>query len=282
MNCIEVTSVSKTYGKVCALNDVSLRFEENKIYGLLGRNGAGKTSLLNIITGRIFADGGKVTIDGEQALENDAALRKVFFISEATLYPEGMKIKDIFKWTKLFRPEFDTAYAEKLTGMFELDTGKRVKELSTGFNSIFKLVTAMSSNARYLLFDEPVLGLDANNRDLFYRLLIEKYSENPCTIVISTHLIEEVSQIVEDVVIIKNGMIIKKEPREELLKNGYAVSGPAQMVEAYIAGKTVVGVDSLGGLKTACILGETGSDIPEGLVVSKLDLQRLFIQLTNS
>lgn len=282
MNCIEVSSVTKHYGSVCALNNVSLRFEEHKIYGLLGRNGAGKTTLLNTMTGRIFADSGTVTIDGAPALENDEAQRKVFFMSEATLYPEAMKIRDVFKWTKLFRPAFDLSYAEGLARQFELNVEKRVKGLSTGFNSIFKLITAMASNAPYLLFDEPVLGLDANNRDLFYRLLIEKYSENPCTIIISTHLIEEVSNVIEDIVIVKNGSIIKNEPREELLRQGYCVSGPAQTVEAYIAGKAVVGVDSLGGLKTACLLGTAGPDIPEGIEVSRMDLQRLFIQLTNS
>jgi ABC-2 type transport system ATP-binding protein len=282
MSCIEVNGITKHYGSVCALNNVSLRFEENKIYGLLGRNGAGKTTLLNIITGRIFADGGEVMIDGAPAPENDEAQQKVFFMSEATLYPEGMKIRDVFKWTKMFRPAFDLSYAESLARQFELNTEKRVKGLSTGFTSIFKLITALASNAPFLLFDEPVLGLDANNRDLFYRLLIEKYSDSPCTIIISTHLIEEVSNVIEDIVIIKNGSIIKNEPREELLRQGYSVSGPAQKIEAYIAGKAVIGVDSLGGLKTACILGAAPQELPEGIEISRLDLQRLFIQLTNS
>lgn len=282
MNGIEIQNVSKHYGDVQALEKVSLRFGENKIYGLLGRNGAGKTSLLNIVTGRILADDGEVLVDGAPALENDAALRKLYMTSEVTLYPESMKIRDAFRWTKRFYPEFDLEYAEQLAKRFELNTNKRVKTLSTGYTSIFKLVIALAVNTPYLLFDEPVLGLDANNRDLFYRLLIEKCSETPCTVVISTHLIEEVSSIVEEIVIIKNGAIIRNESRETLLSQGYAVSGTARLVEDYVAGKNVISVESLGGLKTAYILGNAGREIPDGLELSKLDLQKLFIQLTNS
>lgn len=282
MNCIEVRNLSKRYGEVQALDNVSLRFEENKIYGLLGRNGAGKTTLLNIITGRIFADKGEVQIDGASAFENDEALHKLYLTSEATLYPESMKIRDAFKWTKMFYPDFDMEYAQKLAQLFELNTGKRVKTLSTGYTSIFKLIIALSVNIPYILFDEPVLGLDANNRDLFYKLLIEKFSDHPCTVVISTHLIEEISSVIEDIIIIKNGSIIRNEPRETLLSKGYTVSGTAQKIDAFISGKNVISVDSIGGLKTAYILGDADTEIPEGIERSKLDLQKLFIQLTNS
>lgn len=137
-------------------------------------------------------------------------------------------------------------------------------------------------NAPYILLDEPVLGLDANHRDLFYRILIERYSENPCTIVISTHLIEEVSNVIEDIIIIKQGKIIKNESREELLSQGYTVSGVASIVDDYVADKNVIGVDQIGGLKTVYVLGKLDKNVPEGIEISKLDLQKLFIQLTNA
>ncbi len=282
MNSIEVKNISKNYGAVCALDQVNLRFEENKIYGLFGRNGAGKTTLLNIITGRIFADHGEVTVNGEIALENDAALQKMYLASEATLYPEGMKVKEAFRWSQCFYANFDPVYAEKTAARFGLDCSKKIKTLSTGFNSIFKLVIALSVNTPYLLFDEPILGLDANNRDLFYRLLIEKFSVTPCTIIISTHLIDEVASVVGEVVIIKNGTIIRNESCEALLAQGYTASGPAGVMDLFLSDKKVLGCDVLGGLKTAYILGEKGGNLPKGIEISKLDLQKLFIQLTNS
>ncbi len=282
MKGIAINNISKSYDKVRALDNVQLHLQENKIYGLLGRNGAGKTSLLNIINGRIFADSGQVLVDGDPALENDKVLRKLFMTSEKTLYPESMRIGEVYEWTRTFYPDFDMAYAKKASDLFELDTRKKVKSLSTGFVSIFKLVAALSANTPYLFFDEPVLGLDANNRDLFYRLLLEKYCESPCTIVISTHLIEEVSSVIEDVIVIKSGTILVNEPRESLLSRGYTVSGMAGAVDAWTKGKNIMAADTLGGLKTAYILDENKADLPSDLTLGKMDLQKLFIHLTNS
>ena len=124
MSGIEVKNVSRSYGTVKALEDVSLTLEENKIYGLLGRNGAGKTTLLNIITNRIFEDSGEVLIEGETHKENDKALGKLYMMSESKLYPENMRIKDIFKWTKAFYPDFDQEYAVAVADKFGLNLKK--------------------------------------------------------------------------------------------------------------------------------------------------------------
>ena len=283
MNCIEIRNVSKNFKDTRALNNICLTLEENKIYGLLGRNGAGKSTLLNIITNRIFADSGEVLIDSIPAVESDQAQTKIFLMSEKTLYPDKMKIKDIFRWSGEFYSGFDMEYAMALAERFGLNVNKVVKSLSTGYTSIFKVIIAMSVNTPYVLLDEPVLGLDANHRNLFYQVLIEKYSNSPSTIVISTHLIEEVSNVIEDIIIIKNGEIYKNESRDELLSKGYTVSGRAVQIDNFIAGRNVIGVDVLGGLKTAYILGTLNrNDIPEEIEVSKLDLQKLFIQLTNA
>lgn len=281
MSRIEIKNLTKNYGKVCALDDVSVTFEEGKIYGLLGRNGAGKSTMLNCITGFIFPNSGSITLDGKNVIENDNALRKIYKTSEKTYYPDTMKVKELFKTTKSFYPDFDMDYALDISKQFGLDVTKKVKGLSTGFTSILKQVIALSVNTPFVFFDEPVLGLDANNRDLFYRLLIEKFSEKPFCAVISTHLIEEVSTIVENVIIVKNGKIIRNTTCEELLQQGYTVSGSATAVDEYIKGKNVIGTDSLGGLKTAYIIGKAEKEIPNGLEITRLDLQKLFVKLTN-
>lgn len=278
---IEISNITKNYGKNRALDNVSLTLENNKIYGLLGRNGAGKTTLLNIVTNRIFADSGTITIDGEPAAENDSALGKIYLMSEKTYYPEKMRICDVFKWTAEFYPAFDAGYAAAAAEKFELNLRQYVKSLSTGFTSIFKLIIALSVNTPYVFLDEPVLGLDANNRDLFYRLLLERYGENPCTFVISTHLIEEAANVIENVIIIKKGKIIRSEPCEALLSGGYTITGPAATVDEYIRERSIIGTDSIGGLKTAYIIGRP-ENIPDGTEISGLNLQKMFIQLTNS
>lgn len=279
---IKMNHVTKEFGSVKALNHVSLTFEENRIYGLLGRNGAGKSTLLNLIANRIFTDSGEILVDGVPVKENDSALSKIYLMSEKTLYPPDMRVGEAFKWTKRFYPSFNEGEAFRIAEKFELNIHKKVKSLSTGFTSIFKLVIALCIHVPYIFLDEPVLGLDANHRELFYSLLIEMYAKSPCTIVLSTHLIEEVSGVIEDVVIIDGGKIIKNSSREELLASGYSVSGKASDVDAYAIGKEVIGADTLGGLKTAYLLGVPDAQLPESLEVSSLDLQKLFVKLTNA
>ena len=282
MNGIQINDVTKTFADTLALNQVSLTFEPHKIYGLLGRNGAGKSTLLNIITNRIFADSGQVTIDGLSSVENDMAQGLLFLMSEKNLYPESMTCNEAFKWTKQFFKDFDLDYALNLAKQFKLNTKKKIRSLSTGYTSIFKIIIALSVNTPYVLFDEPVLGLDANHREIFYRLLIEKYSDNPFTAIISTHLIDEIANLLEYVMIIKNGEILMNESCETLLSNGYSVTGTINHVNTFIADKEVIGEDVLGGLKTATIIGSLNkSTVPDGIEITNLDLQKLFIKLTN-
>ena len=281
MSRIEVTDISKTFKDTKALSHVNLHFEENTIYGLLGRNGAGKTTLLNIINNRLFPDSGTVTLDGDTLTENTAALSRCFLTNENNLYPESMKVKDAFKWSQVFYPDFDMDYAGKLSKLFELPQKKKIKSLSTGYQSIFKNIVALSVNVPFVFLDEPVLGLDAYHRELFYKVLIEKYAERPFTAVISTHLIEEAANIIEQVIVIKSGQIICSKSLEELLASGYCVSGPAAQTDSYIQTKNVIGTESLGGLKTAYILGIPDPDMPSGLEISRMDLQKLFIRLTD-
>lgn len=283
MSRIEVSHLTKKFGSFTALDDVSVNFEEHKIYGLLGRNGAGKSTLINVISNRMFPTSGEVKIDGEISTENDKALSKIYCMSDRNLYNDEMKIKNVFKITKQYYPEFDMDYACKLADKFQLDVNKKIKTLSTGYNSIYKMITAISANASVVFFDEPVLGLDANHREMFYKELIEKYSDGNSTYVISTHIIEEISKILEHIVVIKNGKIIMDDETENIMTQGYSVSGTISMVDSYCSGKRLLGEDVLGGLKTAYILENADKYAGDnsGLEFSKLDLQKLFIHLTD-
>lgn len=283
MSTILVKNITKQFKEVVALDNVDITFEEGKIYGLLGRNGAGKSTLLNLMTNKIFPTSGEILVDNENVIENDNALGKIFCMCDKDLYPREFTVKKAIKWCKVFYPDFDTEYADSLCKKFELSPKKKIKGLSTGYNSIFKIILALSANTPIVLFDEPVLGLDANHRDMFYKELIENYSQNPHTMIISTHLIEEVSGVIEDVIIIKEGKKILQDTVDNILAKGYSISGSAQKIDEFIKGREVIGIDSLGSFKTAHILGKiNNSEIPDGLELTRLDLQKLFIQLTNS
>lgn len=255
MAIIEVKRVNKTYNKKQILKDINITFEENKIHGLLGRNGAGKTTLLNLITDRAIVDSGEITIDDESVYENDNTLEKIYFMTERALYPEDFRVKDIFKWTKEFYSNFDNKYALELSKKFSLNINTKIKNLSTGYTSICKIITTLASNAEVLIFDEPVLGLDANHRELFYKLLMENYIEIPKTIIVSTHIIEEVSNLIEKVIILNNSKIISSDEAEELLDKAYTVSGLTENIDKFINAKNIVNIEEITSFKSATIIG---------------------------
>lgn len=281
---IEINNVSKKYKNNAALDNVSLKFESGKIYGLLGRNGAGKSTLINIISNRIFADEGTVNIDGLSSKENLKVREKIFCMSETDLYNKELKVKNLYKWTDRFYDSFNIDKAFNLAKMFGLDTNKSFKALSKGYQSIFKATIALSLDVPHIIYDEPVLGLDANNRDLFYDLLLKDYQESERTIIIATHLIEEVANIIEEAVLIEDGKILLQENVASLLERAFSVSGSAKEVDEYCKGKNVLGYDELAGMKIAYILDEKVSQdgLPQSdkLTFAPINLQKLFVKLT--
>ena len=286
MTRISIEHLNKNYGQTRALQDVSLTLEPERLYGLLGRNGAGKTTLLNILTDRIFRTSGQVLVDGQDVTGNAAAQAKLYAMSEKTLYPADMRVRDLMRWTAEFYPDFDMGYAKELTEKFGLNSAARCKGLSTGYGSILKLILALSSGAEVLLLDEPVLGLDAGHRELFYREVIARYSAKPCTMVLSTHLIDEVADIIEEAVILKEGRIVRQQSVEELLQGAYTVSGPAEAVDRFAQGKPVLQTETLGAFKAATIgqrplEAEQAAAREQGLEIGKPRLQKLFLDLTN-
>lgn len=278
---IELKNISKRFGHTQALDNVNLTISGNKIYGLLGNNGAGKSTMFNIITSRLFADSGELTMDGTPMSDNDTVLNQIYMLGEKNYYPEGMKVKESIKWASIFYPNFDIGRANELANLFQLPIKTKIEKLSTGYQSIFKIVMSLSVNTPVLLLDEPVLGLDAQHRDMFYKLLLEQYSNKPSTIVISTHLIAEAAALIEHCFIIKDGKVIKDAPSSELLEGGYSLSGPTALLDEFLKGREPLSTSNLGGLKTAYLSGEppAASQLPAGIEMGKLNLQEYFIQL---
>ncbi|MBQ7783784.1 MAG: ABC transporter ATP-binding protein, partial [Oscillospiraceae bacterium] len=190
---------------------------------------------------------------------------------------------EMFKTASWFYPDYDMEYANSLCEEYKLDTKKRLQKLSTGYRSIAKIVNALACNAPVIFFDEPVLGLDANHRDMFYKQAISHYNERPATYVMSTHLIEEATSMIERAVVIKDGKLLLDEDTDTIRSMGYSVSGKASEVDAFVAGKEIMTEEAIGGLKTVYIKGNRfNENIPSSLEVTPLNLQTLFIHLTNS
>lgn len=284
MDGIIVKEIKKSFNKATILKNIDLQIKPGKIYGLLGRNGAGKSTLLSIITNRIFSDEGTVMLDGNTVFENDEALGQLYLMSERNLYSNSSKLRQLFNTTELLYGNFDYNYAQKLANMFELDLNQKFGKLSTGYRTIFKLIVSLCVPAKYVFLDEPVLGLDANHRELFYRELVDNYVKTGKTFVISTHLIEEVANSLEHVFVIRDGQIIVDGDVEDVLEKAYLIAGPVKEVEQYTAGLNVIGQETLGNIQGSYVFGELDSEriLPDTVTVEKMDLQKLFINLTNA
>lgn len=283
VNELMVNHVTKRYRRHTVIDEVNFNLAPAKIYGLLGRNGAGKSTLLNIITNRIFPTSGMVAMGPQNVNNNDEELGKIYLMSESNMYPKTTRVKRMLADADSFYGKFDFANARRMLGQFGINEKARFSNLSTGQKTAVKITIALNVNAPYVLLDEPTLGLDVNYRETFYRELLRTYSEKPRTFVLSTHLISEVQQLVEDVLILHEGKIIVNEPVEELLGRAFLVSGPAQLVDEYTAGQTTTDSQTIGNLKETAVIGELDAlrPIPDQVQIKHLDLQRAFTALTN-
>ena len=277
---LEVQAVSKTYKDKKALSNVSIIFKEQTIYGLLGRNGAGKSTLLNIINNRSFPSSGDILLDNTRVTDNEELLNHVYLMSEDNLFPSSMKVKEMFKISEEFYGSFDWDLANRLTDLFELNQKTTFKKLSTGYRSIAKLITALCVPCDYIFLDEPVLGLDAGHRELFYESLIETFENRPRTFIISTHLIEEITNLLESVIILDQGEVTLQKDVETILQENYTLSGPRDIISDFTKELNIIGKEELGDFVSVHISGISPETLPTGVRLAPLSLQNYFVQLT--
>lgn len=251
---VVVDHVSRRYRGVTALDDVSVSIEEGSITGLLGRNGAGKSTLMRIITGQEFVTGGTVRVHGRNPLEHDDVLRTMSFVKESQLYPD-IKVKRVLEAASWFYPNWDHRLAAQLIEDFNLPMKRAVKKVSRGMHSAVGIVIGLSSRADITLFDEPYLGLDAVARQIFYDRLLADYAQHPRTVLLSTHLIDEVANLLEHVVVINKGRIVVDSPADDLRGRAVTVSGPAGAVNEFTAHRDVLSRQGIGGLASATVTG---------------------------
>lgn len=279
---IKLSDVSKRYknNKTNALSNVNMHFEEGKIYGLLGRNGSGKSTLLKLISYRLFTSSGSILIN-DQLLNNKLDLSNIIhLLSDKNYYDENIKIIDHYIFISKINDAFNYENAISLSEQFGIDLNLKPKDLSTGYTSAFKICVALSMNVDYLLLDEPTNGLDANHRQLFYKLLIEYYQKHLNTIIISSHIIDEITNIIEHVVLINDGELIINENVEDLLNKSFVISGKDSLVKEHIKDMSVLLIDKKSFITNAYVFDELDTTAIPGLSMSKITLQDLIILLT--
>lgn len=237
---IDVKNVVKTFKHKKALKNVTFTLEGPKIIGFLGHNGAGKTTFLNLLAGLIAPTSGSISVNGENVFNAPATLRDICFIAESGNFQEEMTIAQALKANSFFYPQWDEALARELLEVFALNPKDKVRGLSKGMVSALGIITGFASNAGITIFDEPYIGLDVAARNTFYDLLIEQQTENPRLFILSTHLIDEASDLFEEILILNEGQLLLQKAAEEWHQHIVAVKGNASDVEQAIHGLEII------------------------------------------
>ncbi len=208
MACIEARGLHKAFGTTVALDGVNLRVEEGRILGLIGPNGAGKTTALNAILGLIPHQGELKVLGRDPWMERDQLMRDVSFIADVAVLPRWIRVSQTLDYVAGVHPRFDRSKAEGFLAKTTIGRASKVGELSKGMVTQLHLALVMAIDARLLVLDEPTLGLDILYRKQFYDSLLTDYFDRSRTIVVTTHQVDEIQDVLTDVMFINRGRIV--------------------------------------------------------------------------
>src|ERR671922_1554987 len=207
MTCIEARSLRKAFGTTIALDGVDLRVEEGRILGLIGPNGAGKTTALNAVLGLTPYQGDLRVLGRNPWTERDVLMRDVCFIADVAVLPRWMRVAQALDYVTGVHPRFDRTKAESFLAKTTIKHDSKVRDLSKGMVTQLHLALVMAIDARLLVLDEPTLGLDILYRKQFYDSLLNDYFDRNRTIVVTTHQVEEIQDVLTDLMFIDRGRI---------------------------------------------------------------------------
>lgn len=213
---VEAQGLAKTFGDFTALNSVNFTLPLGRIVGVIGANGAGKTTMLNAILGLSSYEGSLSVLGHDPSTQRDALMKDVCFISDVATLPKWMKVEEVLDYVEAVHPKFDRAKAMDFLNRTSVPLDRKVRALSKGMTVQVHLAVVMSIEAKLLVLDEPTLGLDIIFRKQFYQSLLEEYFDEDRTIIITTHQVEEVEHILTDVIFIKDGDIVLEADMDEL------------------------------------------------------------------
>jgi ABC-2 type transport system ATP-binding protein len=275
---LRINGVSRRFGKTQALAEISLTVPENTIVGLLGRNGAGKTTLMSVIAGHDRADSGSVEVFGTEPFEHSTAMSSVSFIRDNQRYPDDYYLKHVLRAGPLLHEHWSAEIAEEVAERFRLPAKPIVKKYSRGQLSALGVLIGLASRARLTIFDEPYLGLDATARQMFYDLLIREYTEHPRTILMSTHLIDEMDGLLERVLVLDRGRLVRDSTVEDAQQAAFTATGPADAIDRMLDGARVLRRHRIGGLATVTVEGQLTPSIADAAAASGVQVQRASLQ----
>ena len=275
---LEVKNLRKRYGQNLVLDSISLTFESGNIYGLFGRNGAGKSTLFRCINDLLPYDDGSILLDGAEYRDLAKEKRKLLAIAnEDNLFPTDANIKAMACAYAYVR-NIDEEKLLSDIDRFSIPARKKWEKLSTGERTMLKNVFAINSGASFIFLDEPVLGLDAINRDELYRRLLEDFSEEK-TYIISSHIIDEVASFASYIYFLDSRRIVLEGESELIQQQSFILSGNSVDLAGVKGNFSIISRGNRLGSEYMCVLGKI-EEVPASVKMEKTDLQQLFIEMT--
>lgn len=284
---IAVRGLTHTYrGGTTALRDLDLDLPANRIVGLLGRNGAGKTTLLSCLAGHRKPTSGTITVGGTPVWET-ARMRDVFLITEGGGSNDTGRLAARVELISRLRPNFDRAYAFDLLAVFDLDPRSKVHKLSKGQRAAAGVSIALAARAPITMLDEAHLGMDAQNRYALYDALLADLVDQPRTVVLSTHHVDEIARLLSDIVILDEGRLLHHGAVADLVAGAARLTGPASRIAAATRDVTVLDDRTAGGARSTVVTGidlaaMTSHGREHGIAVEAVGLQDLFVAMTTA
>lgn len=276
---VSVRDLRLTAGRRVVLDNLSLHLGGGRIYGLIGRNGSGKSSLMAVLAGLRRPDSGTVLIGGAPVFENEAVTRQVCLVRGRFHFPDEIgRVRDALRFAAALRPDWDDDYAHLLTERFRIDPGKRIRALSEGERAAVGVIVGLASRAPVTMFDEAHAVMDVPARHTFYDELLADYMARPRTVIVSTHLVEELGSVFEEVVMIDGGRLVARGETETLRAKGCQVTGPAERVDDFVKDLEVLDERLLGYTKSVVVFGELDADQHARAWAMNLDLGPIGLQ----
>ncbi len=273
---IELNNVTKKYKNFNALKNINLKLDDYGIYCLLGRNGAGKTTLLKSIAGYQNITNGEILIDNKKISTSSMETGVSYIQNFAKHF--NLSVESLIKTAYNLQPDFDYEFALEMIERFNLDKSKKFKKLSLGMKTMISTIICLSSTKKVILLDEPVLGFDAIMRSEFYELLLESFERHPRIIIVSTHIIDEISKTVQKLIIIDNGMIKFYDSIDIIDEKAYSVTGLKSEVDKITQSLNVIGETLAGNFSTKYILDERILH-SQNVTIQSISLQDFFINI---
>ena len=246
MSVIEGRDLTKAFGTTKALNNLSFKIEENKITGLIGRNGAGKTTLLKIIAGLMKETSGEIKVFSENPYNNLFISANLIFLHDQMNLPTALNLREILEAGASFYENWDSDLANGLFAYFSFNPLQHYNRLSKGMKSTFNMIMGLSARCPLTIFDEPTTGMDAAVRKDFYRALLKDYIANPRTIIISSHHLNEIEDLLEDILLMKDGKELLHMSAADLKEWAIGLQGKTAIVEEWTGNMEVIFRKSMG------------------------------------